>query len=144
MRMFAAWLSMSLHCEANRKVPMYSYPLFETIRRNPLSLCEHSYRRSPAPKRPAVKTATRLPTTPSTEGTSPAATLAELELDELPDEDVELESDDAVVVPFVRELLELTRAVKLVSLLKAAVTPVAFLQSEVCVPEPVTKLTVAH
>lgn len=36
------------------------------------------------------------------------------------------------------------RGVKLVSELKAAVTPVAFLQSEVCVPEPETKLTVAH
>lgn len=89
-----------------------------------------------------MKTATRLPIPPLVNGTNPEAILAALEL--VLEEVLEEELDEAVVVPFVRELLELTRAVKLESELKAAVTPVAFLQSEVCVPEPETKLTVAH
>lgn len=79
---------------------------------------------------------------PLADGTSPEAVLAELELELV--ELVEEELDDAVVVPLVCELSELMRGVKLESELKAAVTPVAFLQSEVCVPEPETKLTVAH
>lgn len=94
---------------------------------------------------------TTLPTTPPTDGTSPGAMLVELELAlaELPvpeeeEPEPELEPDDAVEVPFVRELSEATRGVKLASVLNAADTPVAFLQSEVCVPEPETKLTVAH
>lgn len=100
------------------------------------------HRRSPAPKTPATKTATRLPTTPLVEGTSPEAMLAALEL--LLEEPLVEELDDVVEVPFVRELSELMSGVKLESEPKVAVIPVAFLHSEVCVPEPDTNLTVAH
>lgn len=85
-----------------------------------------------------MNTVTRLPNTPLTEGTSPEAMLAEPELA------LEDEFDAAVDVPFVRELSELTSGVKLESEPNVAVTPLAFLHSEVCVPEPETKLTVAH
>lgn len=109
------------------------------------SACEQSeshHTRSPAPKTPAAKTTARLPTTPLVEGTSPEAMLAALEL--LLEEPLVDESDDVVEVPFVRELSELMSGVKLGSEPKVAVTPVAFLHSEVCVPEPDTNLTVAH
>lgn len=72
---------------------------------------------NPAPTRPAITTAARLPATPAIGGASPAARL--------------LLEAVAVVVPFVCESSEVTRAVRLVSEAKAAVTVLAFLQVDV-------------
>lgn len=56
----------------------------------------------------------------------------------------ELEELEAVEVPLVVLWSDWTRADRLASVEKAAVTELPFLQSDVRVPDPETKLTVAH
>lgn len=93
----------------------------------------HSKR--PAPKKLATTTAARLPASPLMEGASPGAILFELE---------ELEEPEEVEVPLVVLWSDWTRADRLASVEKAAVTALPLLQSDVRVPDPDTKLTVAH
>lgn len=76
-----------------------------------------------------------LPTSPLTDGASPGAMLFELD---------ELEELEAVEVPLVVLWSLWTSADKLASDENAAVTELPFLQSDVCVPDPETKFTVAH
>lgn len=81
---------------------------------------ESPYSRRPAPKRPAVKTATKLPARPYMEGARPGASDFALAVEVV-----------AVVVPFVWVWLEVTSVVRLESEPKAADTLLAFLHSEV-------------
>lgn len=90
-----------------------------------LTWFQNHHSRRPAPKKLATTTAARLPTSPVADGASPGAMLCELdELDELEDpEDVE--------VPLVVLWSVSTRADRLASVEKAAVTELPFLQSDV-------------
>ena len=98
-------------------------------------MLSNHYSRRPAPKRLATTTAARLPARPVTEGASPAASLAELD---------ELEELEAVEVPLVVLWSVSTRADRLASDENEAVTALPLLQSDVWVPDPETKFTVAH
>ena len=89
-----------------------------------------------------MATAARLAASPLSGGANPGAMLELLELVELLE--LELEEVEAVVVPLVVLSSTETSAVKLVSDPKAADTVEAFVQVDVSVPEPETKLTAAH
>lgn len=78
------------------------------------------YSMRPAPSRPAANTATRLPARPVMDGASPGARDFALAVEVF-----------AVVVPLVWVWLEVTRAARLASEPKAAVTLLAFLHTEV-------------
>ena len=93
------------------------------------------HRRSPAPKRLATTTAAMLPTSPLIDGASPGAMLCEL---------AELEEAEEVEVPLVVLWSDWTSADRLGSVEKAALTELPLLQSDVWVPDPETKFTVAH
>lgn len=76
-----------------------------------------------------------LPASPLTDGASPAAMLFELD---------ELEEPEEVEVPLVVLWSVWTSADRLASVENWAVTELPLLQSDVWVPDPDTKFTVAH